>query len=86
MIIVPETTDRECIKTNSLSSIGFLAFVTSVVNAVVQVNSFDWLRMSRFTKIWIFVQFFSWTAIRLDYSMSIIIINVYSLKHCVELP
>jgi hypothetical protein len=38
MILVPETTDRECIKSNALSSIGFLAFVTSVVNAVIQVG------------------------------------------------
>ena len=37
MILVPETTDRECIKSNTLSSIGFLAFVTSVMNAVIQV-------------------------------------------------
>jgi len=38
MIIVPETTDRDCIKSNSVSSIGFLAFVVSVINAVMQVR------------------------------------------------
>ena len=41
MILVPETTDRECIKTNALSSIGFLAFVTSIINAVMQVGWLD---------------------------------------------
>lgn len=37
MILIPKQSDKECIPSNQLSSIGFLGFIISVVNALISV-------------------------------------------------